>query len=63
MCHMCKCHVISYVVVNSVASWGPFTGRRQTWFMASSHIHCVLIAGRFVYGVVDIKQIIDASAT
>lgn len=64
MCDMCKWHVISYLVVNSVPSWGPFIGRRQTQFMASSPIQCVLIAGWFVYGVVaDIKQIIDASVT
>ncbi len=29
MCHMCKCHVIPYLFVYSVPSWGPHAGCRQ----------------------------------
>lgn len=35
MCHMCKCHVIHYLFVCSVPSWGPHAGCRQTQFKAS----------------------------
>lgn len=30
MCHMCICHVIPYLFVYSVPSWGPHAGCRQT---------------------------------
>lgn len=29
LCHMCKCHVIPYLFVCSVPSWGPHAGCRQ----------------------------------
>lgn len=34
-CHMCKHHVILYLFVYSVPSWGPHAGCRQTLFTAS----------------------------
>lgn len=49
-CHVSKCHVIPYLFVYSVPSWGPHQGCRLTQLTASYllPVLLVLIAGPFV---------------
>lgn len=47
VCHMCKSHVIPYLFVYSVPSWGPHAGCRQIQLMATLVLY-VLTVGQFV---------------